>query len=112
MYLLYGAISSTPTRHKYDLAYYIKLAKELEKSGADILCIKDMAGLLRPFAASKLIATLKQETNLAIHLHTHATAGNSEAMLIAAVEAGCDIIDGAVSSMSKVLALSLVSTPW
>lgn len=89
-----------PKRHKYDLAYYLKLAKQLEKSGADILCIKDMAGLLRPFAANKLIGALKQEIDLPIHLHTHATAGNSEAMLLSAVEAGCDIIDGAVSSMS------------
>lgn len=89
-----------PNRTKYDLNYYIKTAKEFAAMGADILCIKDMAGLLRPKAAVKLITELKQAVDLPLHLHTHATSGNGEAMLLAAAEAGCDIIDGAVDAMS------------
>lgn len=89
-----------PNRQKYDLKYYINLAKQLENMGADILCIKDMAGLLRPMAASKLIKELKQTVGIPIHLHTHATSGSSEATLLAAADADCDIVDGAVSSMS------------
>ncbi len=85
---------------KYSIQYYLKIAKQLEKMGADILCIKDMAGLLRPRAAKVLIEALKNEIGLPIHLHTHASAGSSEASLLAAAEAGCDIVDGAVSSMS------------
>jgi pyruvate carboxylase len=89
-----------PKRSKFDLAYYIELAKKLEGMGADILCIKDMAGLLRPRAATQLITALKDTMDLPIHLHTHATSGSSEATLLAAAAAGCDIVDGAVSSMS------------
>ncbi len=89
-----------PQKSKYDLQYYIKLAKQLESMGSDILCIKDMAGLLRPQAAKKLIKELKQHIAIPIHLHTHATSGSSEATLLAASEVGCDIVDGAVSSMS------------
>ncbi len=68
--------------------------------GADILCIKDMAGLLRPQGAKVLIKALREEVGLPIHLHTHASAGCSEATLLAATEAGCEIVDGAISSMS------------
>ena len=89
-----------PSRTKYDLKYFTNLAKELETMGADILCIKDMAGLLRPEAARQLVTALKDNISLPIHLHTHATSGSSEAMLLAASEVGCDIVDGAVSSMS------------
>jgi pyruvate carboxylase len=89
-----------PKKHKYDLAYYLNLAKTVENQGADILCIKDMAGLLRPKAADILIRALKSEISLPVHLHTHATSGSAEATLLAAAEAGCDIVDGAVSSMS------------
>ncbi len=89
-----------PSNEKYTIPYYVNIAKRLEKMGNDILCIKDMAGLLRPRAASKLIQALKEQINIPIHLHTHATAGSSEAMLLAAAEAGCDIVDGAISSMS------------
>ena len=89
-----------PRNNKYTLKYYINLAKELERMGADILCIKDMAGLLRPNAAELLVKALKSEIGLPIHLHTHATAGSSEATLLAASQAGCDIVDGAISSMS------------
>jgi pyruvate carboxylase len=86
--------------NKYPIQYYIKLARRLEAMGADILCIKDMAGLLRPRAADQLIQALKDAVGIPIHLHTHATAGSSEATLLAAALAGCDIVDGAISSMS------------
>ena len=89
-----------PAKTKYTLEYYIGIAKQLEKYGADILCIKDMAGLLRPSAAKKLVRELKNEISIPLHLHTHASSGSAEAMLLAAAEAGCDIVDGAVSSMS------------
>ncbi|MBP1932871.1 pyruvate carboxylase [Ammoniphilus resinae] len=87
-------------RDKYSLKYYINLAKELEKAGAHILCIKDMAGLLKPYAAYELIHNLKQEVGIPIHLHTHDSSGNQLATLMKAYEAGIDIVDGAISSMS------------
>lgn len=89
-----------PKRTKYSLKYFVNVAKELQRMGTDILCIKDMAGLLKPHAASILVRALKEETDLPIHLHTHDTSGNGVAMLYAAAEAGCDIVDGAISSMS------------
>ncbi|MFC4766316.1 pyruvate carboxylase [Effusibacillus consociatus] len=89
-----------PNRQKYSLKYYVDLAKELEKAGAHILCIKDMAGLLKPYAAYELIRALKQEVGIPIHLHTHDTSGNQLATLVKAYEAGVDIVDGALSSMS------------
>lgn len=89
-----------PTRTKYTLKYYIDLAKQLEKAGAHILAIKDMAGLLKPYAAYELIRALKQEIGIPIHLHTHDTSGNGGAMLLKAVEAGVDIVDACLSSMS------------
>ncbi|MCY9695437.1 pyruvate carboxylase [Paenibacillus alginolyticus] len=87
-------------RDKYSLSYYVGLAKQLEKAGAHILAIKDMAGLLKPFAAYKLISVLKQEIGIPIHLHSHDSSGNQMATLIKAYEAGVDIVDTAVSSMS------------
>jgi len=89
-----------PSRSKYSLQYYVNLAKELEKAGAHILAIKDMAGLLKPYAAYELVRALKQEISLPIHLHTHDTSGNGGAMLLKAVEAGVDIVDACVSSLS------------
>ncbi len=89
-----------PSRPKYDLNYYIKLAKRCEKMGAHILAIKDMAGLCRPYAAFELIQALKQEVGLPIHFHTHDSSGLNATTLLKAAEAGVDIIDGAVSSMS------------
>lgn len=89
-----------PVRDKYDLRYYIQLAKELERSGAHILAIKDMAGLLKPYAAYRLVKALKEEIGIPIHLHTHDTSGNCGAMLLKANEAGVDIVDVALSSMS------------
>lgn len=87
-------------RDKYNLNYYVNLAKELEKAGAHMLAIKDMAGLLKPYAAYELIKALKQEIGIPIHLHTHDTSGNAGAMLLKAAEAGVDIVDAALSSMS------------
>ncbi|MBC6951727.1 biotin/lipoyl-binding protein, partial [candidate division KSB1 bacterium] len=88
------------TRDKYSLQYYVDLAKQLEDAGAQMLAIKDMAGLLKPFAAYKLVKALKEEIGLPIHLHTHDTSGNQMATLIKAYEAGVDIVDAALSSMS------------
>ena len=89
-----------PKRDKYSLTYYIKLAKELEKMGAHTLCIKDMAGLCRPFAAKKLVKALKEEIGLPIHFHTHDTSGINASSILSASEAGVDICDAAISSMS------------
>ena len=88
------------SRDKYTLSYYVKMAKELEKRGANILGIKDMSGLLKPTAASKLIGALKQEIGIPIHLHTHDTSGNGVATVLMAAQAGVDIADAAVNSMS------------
>ncbi len=87
-------------RPKYNLRYYVELAKQLEKAGAHIIAIKDMAGVCRPRAARELIRTLKQEVGLPLHFHTHDTSGIAAASVLAAVEAGCDAVDGAVDSMS------------
>ncbi|MFC2950233.1 pyruvate carboxylase [Virgibacillus sediminis] len=87
-------------RSKYDLSYYTNLAKELEESGAHILGIKDMAGLLKPEAAYQLISTLKESTDLPIHLHTHDTSGNGTYLYARAVEAGVDVVDVANGPMA------------
>ncbi|HEY3915331.1 MAG TPA: pyruvate carboxylase [Verrucomicrobiae bacterium] len=89
-----------PSRTKYSLKYYVKLAKELEKMGAHFLCIKDMAGLCRPFAARTLVKALKEELGLPIHFHTHDTSGVNSASIIQASQAGVDIVDLAIASMS------------
>ena len=90
-----------PKRDKYTLEYYVNLAKELERRGAHILAIKDMSGLLKPYAAKKLVTTLKNEVGLPIHLHTHDTSGNQVAAYLLAAEAGVDIVDCAIDSMSS-----------
>lgn len=89
-----------PKRTKYTLGYYIKMAKELEGHGAHILAIKDMAGLLKPYAAYELVSALKSELKIPIHLHTHDTSGGQIATLIKAAEAGVDIVDAAVGPLS------------
>lgn len=89
-----------PKRDKYDLKYYVRLAKELEKMGAHMLCIKDMAGLVRPFAAKKLVKALKDEVGIPIHFHTHDTSGLNAASIIEASTAGVDVVDAAIASMS------------
>ena len=81
----------------YTLEYWSKLAKDLESMGADSICIKDMAGLLLPYTAEELVKALKQSTKLPIELHTHYTSGMASMTAIKAVEAGCDIIDTALS---------------
>lgn len=87
-------------RDKYSLKYYVKMAKEIEKTGAQILGIKDMSALLKPFAAFKLIKHLKEEISIPIHLHTHDTTGNGVATILMASDAGVDIVDTAFNSMS------------
>ncbi|EAV42590.1 pyruvate carboxylase [Stappia aggregata IAM 12614] len=87
-------------RPKYDLKYYVGLARELEAAGAHILGLKDMAGLLKPEAARVLIRTLKQEVGLPIHFHTHDTSGIAAATVLAAVEAGADAVDAAMDALS------------
>ncbi len=94
------------SRDKYTLKYYVDMAKELERRGAHTLCIKDMSGLLKPYAAKKLVSTLKQEVGLPIHLHTHDTTANQVATYLMAAEAGVDIVDCATASLS-----SLTSQP-
>jgi pyruvate carboxylase len=88
------------SRPRYDLNYYVRMAKELEKAGATMIGIKDMAGLCRPYAARKLVETLKQEIGLPVHFHTHDTAGGQLASLLFACEAGVDVVDSAISSLS------------
>ena len=89
-----------PNKTKYDLKYYIQLAKGLENAGAHIIAIKDMAGLLKPYAAKILIEELKSAVNLPIHLHTHDTSSIQSAMYLMAVEAGVDVIDVALGGLS------------
>ncbi|KAF4519746.1 hypothetical protein B566_EDAN010339 [Ephemera danica] len=90
-----------PSRKKYDLNYYLNLADELVKAGTHILAIKDMAGLLRPTAARLLIGALRDRfPDMPIHIHTHDTSGAGVASMLAAAEAGADVVDVAVDSMS------------
>ena len=89
-----------PDRAKYDLKYYIKMAKELEAAGAHVLGLKDMAGLMKPTAARILIKTLKDEVGLPIHFHTHDTSGISGATVLAASDAGVDVVDAAMDAFS------------
>lgn len=88
------------SRTKYNLDYYVRMAKTLEKKGTHILGIKDMSGLLKPVAAKKLIEALKNEISIPVHLHTHDTSGNGVATLMMAAAAGVDIVDAAFNSMS------------
>ena len=89
-----------PSKDKYTLKYYVDLAKELEHRGAHMLAIKDMSGLLKPYAAKKLVSTLKQEVGIPIHLHTHDTTGNQVAALLMAAEAGVDVVDAACAPLA------------
>ncbi|MER1985480.1 MAG: pyruvate carboxylase [Solibacillus sp.] len=88
------------SRAKYTVQYYKDMARDLERAGAHILAIKDMAGLLKPAAAYRLISELKEVTDLPIHLHSHDTSGNGIFVYAKAIEAGVDIIDTALGSMS------------
>jgi pyruvate carboxylase len=87
-------------RDTFSLKYYIRLAKELERMGAHILAIKDMAGLCRPYAAQKLVKALKDEVGIPIHFHTHDTSGINAASILRASDAGVDVVDLALASMS------------
>jgi len=88
------------SRTKYNMDYYKKMAKDLEAAGAHILGIKDMAGLLKPEAAYRLISELKDTVSLPIHLHTHDTSGNGIYTYVRAIEAGVDIVDVAIEAMA------------
>ncbi|MGB1236147.1 MAG: pyruvate carboxylase, partial [Planktomarina sp.] len=89
-----------PDRAKYDLKYYVDMAKQLEAAGAHVLGLKDMAGLLKPAAARVLVKALKEEVGLPIHFHTHDTSGISGATVLAAAEAGVDAVDAAMDAFS------------
>jgi pyruvate carboxylase len=90
---------SDPSKTKYNLDYYLNLTNELVKEGIHILGIKDMAGLLRPKAATLLVKTIREKfPDLPIHVHTHDTAGTGVASMLAAAEAGADVVDVAVDS--------------
>jgi pyruvate carboxylase len=86
-----------PSRTKYSLAYYVDLAKKLEKAGANLLGIKDMAGLCKPYAARLLVRTLRQEVGIPVHFHTHDCAGGQVAALLLAAAEGASIVDGAMA---------------
>ena len=88
------------SKSKYNLKYYVQLAKDIENAGAHILGIKDMAGLLKPYAAYELISALKSEINIPIHLHTHDTSSTQAAMYLKAIEAGVDVVDVALGGLS------------
>ena len=98
--LCYTGDLLNPARSKYDLKYYVALAAELEKAGAHIIGVKDMAGLLKPAAAKVLFKALREATSLPIHFHTHDTSGISAATVFAAVEAGVDAVDAAMDAFS------------
>jgi pyruvate carboxylase len=87
-------------REKYTLGYYVRMAKELERMGAHVLGIKDMAGVCKPYAAEKLVRALRDEVGLPVHFHTHDTSGINAASILKACEAGVDAADGAIASMS------------
>lgn len=104
----------------YTLEYWAKMAKDIENMGADSICIKDMAGLLVPAKAEELVKTLKESTSLPIDLHTHYTSGVASMTYMKAVEAGCDIIDCAMSPLAlgtsqpatEVMAAAFAGTPY
>ena len=98
--ICYTGDISDPNKTKYNIDYYIDLAIQLEDAGAHMLAIKDMAGLLKPIAAEMLISSLKEAVSIPIHLHTHDTSSIQSATYLKAVEAGVDIIDVAISSLS------------
>jgi pyruvate carboxylase len=98
--ICYTGDVADPRRTKYDLKYYVALAKEIVSRGTHLLAIKDMAGLLKPRAATMLVSALKEAVDVPLHLHMHDTSGNGIASYLAAIEAGVEVVDGAVSSMA------------
>ncbi len=117
--ICYTGDVSDPRRKKFDLKYYVDMAKEVCRRGTHLLAIKDMAGLLKPRAATMLVKALKDAVDVPLHLHMHDTSGNGIATYMAAIEAGVDVVDGAVSSMAGMtsqpslssLAFALQGTP-
>ncbi len=99
--ICYTGDITDPNETKYTLDYYVKKAKELENLGVHIFTIKDMAGLVKPYAAKKLISALKEELKIPVNLHTHDSTGNGVSTLLMAAEAGVDIVDCAIGSMSS-----------
>jgi pyruvate carboxylase len=93
-----------PNRDKYSLQYYVDLAKELEKMGAHILALKDMSGLCYPNAAYKLIKALRAEIGIPVHFHTHDSSGIAGASIVKAAEAGVDVVDLSIASLSGLTA--------
>ncbi|MDE2367718.1 MAG: pyruvate carboxylase [Burkholderiales bacterium] len=98
--ICYTADLHDRTRPKYALGYYLGIARELKAAGVHVLAIKDMAGVGRPRAIAELVRALKAETGLPVHFHTHDTSGIAAASVLAAVDAGCDAVDGALDAMS------------
>jgi len=98
--ICYTGNLSNPRETKYDLRYYLALARELKAMGAHVLGIKDMAGLCQPRAAAVLVKALKEEIGLPVHFHTHDTSGIAAASVLAAIEAGADAVDGAIDALS------------
>jgi pyruvate carboxylase len=98
--ICYSGDIQNPHRTKYDLRYYVDLAKQLEKMGAHILAIKDMAGVCKPYAAALLIETLKNEIGIPIHFHTHDTAGTQVAAILNGADKNLDIADAAMAPLS------------
>jgi pyruvate carboxylase len=98
--ICYTGNLQNPRETKYDLKYYLGMAKELKALGAHVIAIKDMAGLCRPHAAAVLTRALKEEIGLPVHFHTHDTSGIAAASVLAAVDAGVDAVDGAIDALS------------
>ena len=98
--ICYTGDISNPEKTKFNLDYYLDLAKQLEDEGAHIIAIKDMAGLLKPAAARTLVKALKKAVDVPIHLHTHDTSSIQAATYLSAIDAGVDVVDLALSSMS------------
>jgi len=98
--ICYSGDLLNPSPNKYDLTYYVGIAQELEEAGAHILGIKDMAGVGKPAAISRLVKTLKKEVGIPIHFHNHDTSGIGSAAVLAAIDAGVDAVDGAMDSLS------------
>ncbi len=98
--ICYTGDISDPKRTKYDLKYYVEMAKDLEKRGANLIAIKDMAGLCKPFAAARLVKALREAVGVPIHFHTHDIGGAQAASVLEASNQGLDVADGAIASMS------------
>ena len=108
--ICYTGDISNPNETKYTLDYYMKKAKEIEAMGCHILTIKDMAGLLKPYAAKTLITELKKELKIPVNLHTHDTTGSGVSTVLMAAEAGVDIADMAIESMSSMTSQPSMNT--